>query len=93
MILYTGLDSCEENLSLTSNIRCLDPAKLKICRKSPLHNSPFWRGDCCEVQFFVNLESGSRKLGSENTKMYFKLLSDILTYTNKHTYYFRYIIV
>ena len=25
VIFYTGLDSCEENLNLTSNIRCLKP--------------------------------------------------------------------
>ena len=51
-------------------------------RKSPPHNTVFSRGGCCEVQFFVNLESVSPKLESESTKMYFKLLSDILIYTN-----------
>ena len=31
---------------------------------------------------FFNLESVSLKLGSENTKMYFKLICDIFLYTN-----------
>ena len=39
-------------------------------------------GGGCEVEFFVNLESVSLKLGSENPTVYFKFLSDILIYTN-----------
>ena len=46
------------------------------------------------MESFVNLESVSLKLGSENTKMYLKLLSDILTnYVHKHVYYYTYMIV
>ena len=34
------------------------------------------------MEFLVNLESVSLKRGSENTKTFFKLRSDILIYTN-----------
>ena len=39
-------------------------------------------GSCCDVEFSVNFDSVSLKLGSAGTKSYCKLLSDIPPNTN-----------
>ena len=54
----------------------------KVGSKISTSQHSFLQAGCCEVEFLVNLESVSPKLESETTKMYFKLLSDILIYTN-----------